>query len=393
MLPENLVCLTKINGCRDLEKLKTSLQTLLKPFGGIKNIFSDFADEKILIKPNLVAPVNFEQGATTNPFLVRALVELLFDKLNNPQILVGDGASVGQDTEEAFEVCGFKELLQGSSISYMNIKLVDIKQEEFIPYQVKKGRVFQEIFLPSLLQEIDHIINIPVLKTHDVFPATLGLKNLKGLIREQEKKLFHQTGLADAIVDLNLCLADLPVQIFTIYDGSIAMEGYGPVDGTPVNFELLGAAANIAAGDTVLSRCMGIKPEEIHYLTSASSRGLAPERSVKLEIRGEKLKDVSRSFSLLKLKDNFYQQHRINLIDRGGCSGCRHLLDNIISSWSAEEISQIAGHTIYLGPDGQDINNNSSCIKLGTCTKNLDVAGLYIPGCPPHPEIIKDYLL
>lgn len=392
MLPENLVSLKKINGYIDLEKLQNSLKTLLEPFGGIENIFSDFANEKILIKPNLVAPVNFEQGATTNPYLVRALVELLYDKLNNPQILVGDGASVGQDTEEAFEVCGFKELLQESSVSYMNIKLVDIKEEEFIPYQVKKGRVFQEIYLPALLQEIDHIINMPVLKTHDVFPATLGLKNLKGLIREQEKKLFHQTGLTDAIVDLNLCLADLPVQIFTIYDGSIAMEGYGPVDGTPVNFELLGAAANIVAGDTVLSRCLGIKPEEIHYLTAAGSRGLAPERSAKLKIIGEQLKDISKNFLVPKLKDEFYQQHEINLIDRGGCSGCRHLLDNIISSWSEEEISQISGHTIFLGPDGQEIDSNNACIKLGVCTKNLNVSGLYIPGCPPHPQIIKDYL-
>ena len=64
-------------------------------------------------------------------------------------------------------------------------------------------------------------------ETHDALAVTLGLKNMKGVVHPSDKKRFHKWGLAQTIVDLG----QLAMPELTIVDGTVALEGVGPVGG------------------------------------------------------------------------------------------------------------------------------------------------------------------
>jgi len=68
---------------------------------------------------------------------------------------------------------------------------------------IPNGKVIRRLEVPKVVFESDVIINVPVMKTHDMLPVTLGLKNMKGTIKDKYKKRFHVWGLAQAIIDLN----------------------------------------------------------------------------------------------------------------------------------------------------------------------------------------------
>ncbi len=390
---QRTAAITEVEKIDSSEHLKRAAEEVLKPFGGGEGIFREA--DTILLKPNLVSPRDFRTGTVTNPHLAAVLVEIIESLPGERKIFLGDGASVGKNTEEAFKAGGYEKIFAGSEV-----KLLDIKGEDFEKHSIPEGRSFTALYLPKILREIDLIVNLPVLKTHDVFPATLGLKNLKGLIREEEKKLFHQCGLAEAIVDLNLCLDELELDIFTVYDGTVAMEGAGPTSGDAVNFRKLAAANNILLGDEVAAECMGIDPGEIKYIEEARRRMELPSLSdpgltLSSATSGLEPAEIRRDFEVIDLDESFYGSYDIELNQEGGCSGCRHLLDCMMKDWSEEELSELAGKAVFIGEDNDppETLNEDEIIRIGVCTAEICQQGCYIPGCPPHPENLKEEIL
>ena len=61
-----------------------------------------------------------------------------------------------------------------------------------------------------------------------------------------------------------------------VVDGSAAMEGAGPLDGTPVPMETIVAGANALATDMVAANLMGFDPSEVPTFAWANKAGLRP---------------------------------------------------------------------------------------------------------------------
>lgn len=79
--------------------------------------------KRIGIKPNLVAPVPASEGATTHPEVVEGLLEYLRDH-GFENLTIMEGSWVGDRTEDAFEVCGYRELAER-----YGVRLVDAQKE------------------------------------------------------------------------------------------------------------------------------------------------------------------------------------------------------------------------------------------------------------------------
>lgn len=83
---------------------------------------------------------------------------------------------------------------------------------------IENGVVFDKINTWELVRDADAIITVPVMKTHGQTEVTLGMKNLKGLLIDPQKKDFHKRGLIEGVVDwclhLKPCLEILSVPIF-----------------------------------------------------------------------------------------------------------------------------------------------------------------------------------
>lgn len=65
--------------------------------------------KRVGIKPNLVSAVPASEGATTHPEVVEGLLQYLKEK-GFREIAIMEGSWVGEKTENAFQVCGYREL-------------------------------------------------------------------------------------------------------------------------------------------------------------------------------------------------------------------------------------------------------------------------------------------
>jgi uncharacterized protein (DUF362 family) len=248
-----------ITRCERIDDFKTVFEAVkesLELIGGLETLVS--RGDSVMMKPNLVCVKDYRTGATTNPHVVRSLCRLAREA-GAAKLSIAESSTIGCDTREAFEKCGYKRVAEEEKAS-----LVDLKRGATVYSGIPNARLIRRIEIPEAVFQADVIINVPVMKTHDMFPVTLGLKNMKGVIRDNDKKRFHVWGLAQAITDLNR----LVLPQITVIDGTVGMEGLGPIHGDPVNLGLILSSFDTVAADAVASSVMGIDP--------GSAAGISP---------------------------------------------------------------------------------------------------------------------
>ena len=128
-------------------------------------------------------------GATTHPEIVEGVIRY-FQAKGYSDLVIMESSWVGAATEEAFRVCGYRELA-----AQYGVELVDLKKDRTIK---KKGE-YGEITVCTAPLAVDFLINLPVLKAHCQTLLTCALKNLKGCIPDHEKRRFHRLGLHEPL--------------------------------------------------------------------------------------------------------------------------------------------------------------------------------------------------
>ncbi len=370
------VSVVRCSNFHGLEGVEKAVCRGLELIGGLESIICP--GDRVLIKPNILKAASYLTGVTTNPYLIEAVCGLA-RQAGAGRVIIGEGAGVGHNTQEAFKETGLIEVARRC-----RAELIDLKKAEMVWMSIPGGVIFRRLRIPRPVLEANVIINLPVMKTHDAFPATLGLKNIKGVIAESDKKRFHKWGLSQAIVDLNKLL--LPQ--LTILDGTVGMEGLGPVYGTPVNLGLLIISQDTVAADSVAALIMGIEPEEIEYIKLAGEQGLGCNNPSRMEMSGLSIDEVKRPFKVVHLDFSDYEKWGIEINEEGACSGCRHMMESVILSLEKEgKLKLLRGYSLIFG---QLVKPSSSSpgklVSIGLCTRGYKSISQYIPGCPPHPH-------
>lgn len=129
---------------------------------------------KILIKPNLVEPMNNDSGAITRKEIIEGIIKFFIKK--EYEIIVGEGAAI-LDTFKCFEKAGYYELVEK-----YDVKLIDLNKTSFMKV---KGK-YWSFEIPRLVEEC-YIISAAVLKEHPFFEVTLSIKNLMGFLKPRSK--------------------------------------------------------------------------------------------------------------------------------------------------------------------------------------------------------------
>ena len=240
------------------------------------------AGKRVVIKPNLVMPETADSGVTTDPDVVRALVDMALDD-GAAEVLIVEGGVGGPN----FSACGY-DFFAGYD---PRVRLVDLNEEEHTFAEVPGGMTYQKLYLPSVLLDDDTVlISAAKLKTHSHTHATLSMKNLIGLAPVENYRYppeewrfgLHDRGISQAIVDLNLLR---PID-FAVVDGYWAMEGDGPVSGTPVYLKKVVAGRNPVAVDRVCLEIAKIPQLGVMHLTYASRKGLGPSQMSEITVQG-----------------------------------------------------------------------------------------------------------
>jgi uncharacterized protein (DUF362 family) len=218
----------------------------------------------VVIKPNIcVAYHSYEYAATTNPWVVGALVKLCFEA-GADKVQVMD-YPFGGTPEEAYAKSGIAEQVQAAGG-----KMVAMPRFKFVSTQIPEGKdlLKAEIFDDAL--KADVLINVPIAKHHSLARLTLGMKNLMGLIRDREA--IH--------AKLGQRLADLSSRIrpaLTIVDAVRILMDHGPTGGNLEDVKKLDtiiASPDVVSADSYAATLFGLQPASISYIKAGTDMGL-----------------------------------------------------------------------------------------------------------------------
>ena len=238
---------------------------------------------RVLIKVNFITTKTWDTGATTDPIVVEAIIQKL--KYLPVEVIVVESDATITDANKAFAVTGMGAMCKENGVEFLNLRYVKDKVKIAIP----NGECLKDITVPRIVKE-SAIISAAKLKTHNSTKVTLGMKNMFGLIPDKFKAKYHAKGISKVVVDINSVLKPH----LTVIDGFVAMEGDGPVNGTPVQMNLIIAGKDPVATDATAARVMGFDPNEISHIRKAHQKSLGNIDNI--EVVGVKLEDVARLF-------------------------------------------------------------------------------------------------
>ena len=259
MMADNRVALVKAKG-----DLTTAIQFALEGAGILESMRSSI---RVALKPNFTYPYH-KPGVTTSPLVIRETIRVLRDYTSHIAIVETDGGYGAWQATEAFAGHGIYQLSKEFGIEVVN--LCD-EPRELISFP--SGLATHQIPLPTrLLHETDLFITMPVPKIHCMTGLTLSYKNQWGCIPDVMRLRRHYI-FDDAIVAINKALK--PV---VLADGTHFLDRNGPMEGDPVQMDLIIAATNAGSFDRYVSELMGFPWRRVSHLRRAAALGDMPAR-------------------------------------------------------------------------------------------------------------------
>jgi len=340
----------------NLRNLKVSLNKILSDSGILELI----KNKKVLIKPNCTGLFRPKEGRTTHPAIIKSLIELL--KPVCKSIVIGESSSVGIDTMKAYKATGISDVARK-----LKIPLIDFKKSKYIEIKVNNGIILKKLSIPEELLEADYIISLAKMKTNYVSHISCSMKNMKGILKDEEKKMFHKIGLSKSIADLNNCFNN----VLAVVDGVLASELYEPVKGN-----VLVASKDAVACDSVCAKIMGINPEKIGYIKLIKKT----KKFKKIRLIGDKILQVSKKFKTTppNLK-TLEKEYKIRIIDGKPCSNCIGALYLCLKKTKQQAPWLLKNLKILIGNSKKDAKD---CIRFGNCASRHNNK-IIIYGCTP----------
>ncbi len=255
----------------EYEELKQKVRHLLDAMQIEQKITRD---TKVVIKPNLVMAKKPEDAATTHPFIVKAVCEII--RPLTKKIIIAEcpgGPNNKMLIAEVYRATGIKAIADELGIE---ICLEPVEVEVDLSEHAKNIRL-AKVFL-----EADLIINLPKLKTHGLTLFSGAIKNLYGTVVGIYKTRYHyQYKDKEKFTHFLLDICEHYKPAINIMDGIFGMEGEGPTAGTPRKVGLLLGSTNPYYLDIVSSSVIGIDANRVDLFVYAKKRGIVETIDIK----------------------------------------------------------------------------------------------------------------
>lgn len=256
------------------EALQPAVEALVDSLGGLGRFVKP--GQSVLLKPNLLTGCAPEQGVTTHPEVVRALIRMLRQHGAEPS--VGDSPNNVMKMEDVWDKSGFRAMCDRE-----NVPLVNIEQSGAELFTVN-GITFT---VARAALEADVVINVPKVKTHVLTTLTAAVKNTYGLVPGFQKAKLHKLyPSARRFGEVVAAVYAKTRPALSVADAVEGMEGDGPSGGSKKALGFLAASADAAALDAVLCDILGIDPLTVPYFTPIRDAGTGETELAKIEVSG-----------------------------------------------------------------------------------------------------------
>lgn len=237
-----------------------ALHSALDAIGGIKRFVKP--GETVTIKPNIGWDRTPAQAANTNPLLVAEMAQLCVDA-GASEVIVTD-VSVN-DPRRCFVRSGIR-----AAVPRPGVRLLIPAESDFVRTNLNGDLL---TIWPVMIHFVttDRLINMPIAKHHSASAATVGMKNLYGILGGRREQL-HQK-IAQSIVELAaFCRPTL-----TVVDATRVLLRSGPqggsLDDVAIENSVLCATDQVAA-DSRAVEFIGMAGDKIEHIKMAHDIGL-----------------------------------------------------------------------------------------------------------------------
>ena len=264
----------------DQQEVNQAISRGLELLGGAGSFCK--AEEKILLKVNLLAGDVPEKCVTTHPAVFHAVAECF----------LAAGACLSYGDSPGFGVSGAAAKKAGITdvAEALKLEAADFKDGRDVFFE--EGNQNKKFFIANGVLDCEGLISLPKMKTHGLERFTGAVKNQFGCVVGMRKGEFHvklpdATDFAKMLVDLN---SYVKPRLY-IMDGIVAMEGNGPRGGTPRPMNVLLFSTDPIALDATASRMINLNPLFVPTTLVGSETGAGNYKEEDIELVGDPLKD------------------------------------------------------------------------------------------------------
>ncbi len=235
------------------------------------------SESKVLIKPNIMSAAYAYLAITTNPKVVRGVVNYLVGKgVKKENITIAEQAQFSE-FDKAITRSGFKKLAKE-----LGVKLVDLATTEFVEKE-SEGFKFK---ISNLMYENNVIINVPVMKTHLLLGVSGALENMTRVVSSDNYKEIAKDPVKalEAIGHLHKVLP----KYVTVGDASIGMQGNGPLNyGNPAFLDMILASKDPVALDKIFQEIGMLR--KVPLIETAEKLGIGSADLREIPVVGDEL--------------------------------------------------------------------------------------------------------
>jgi uncharacterized protein (DUF362 family) len=336
---------------------------------GMQNIVRK--GDKVLIKINTVIPVPANEGFTTDPRMLEALIELVQEQ-GPSKILIGERCAMGGDTKNAMDVCGITAVAERTGV-----ELCPFDNVPFDMYKIDRPISFNEFPVPRPVRDADVYIGLPKMKVHVHTTFTGALKLQFGNLPDYDWMVrCHRDDIYQKIV--NLTRAANPK--WFVMDSLYACQGNGPFsayrDDLIKDFNTICGGPDGVAVDTICEALMDWDEPGTNVPSTVlgAAEGLGTNNMDEIELTGAPLGQVKRRF---RRQNNVLQGKfpNVNVVMGSTCeAGCRAIvrmqLDQALVDGTLAKLQRPLH--VFTGLQFEEIKPvDGDVILVGDCAKPL----------------------
>ncbi len=327
---------------RSQDRVLDLVREALSHLGGM-SVFVQPGDT-VLIKPNQTVFYSAEEGCTTDPLVVGALIRLAREA-GAGRVQIGESSGGYFSSLDCMEITGMAALAEREGA-----ELVDLGSDD-TPNRltaIPNGIFLKECPIPAPLLDADVIIDVPKAKNHHIEPISGALKNWVGAVNQNWRN--HNHGDDEHIARF-MDIMTVTKPALCVADALIVGEGDGPIANVPRWCGCVIASADPVATDVTIARLLGHDPAKLNFAAEAERRGLGTRREI--EYRGAPLDEVSikawkphEGFDYLPI--NFLVGDGVELA--GTVGHVKSAIDSMLRRGELEEVVWLRGTpTIMIG--------------------------------------------
>jgi uncharacterized protein (DUF362 family) len=251
---------------------ETLVRRAIAALGGMEQFVKPGAN--VVIKPNIcVGYHTYEYAATTNPWVIGALVKLCREA-GADRVRVMD-YPFGGTAEQAYTISGIREQVVAAGGA-----MEPMRSMKFVETEIPDGKDIRQWSIYEDVLTADLVINVPIAKHHSLARLTLGMKNLLGVVEHRQS--MHR--------NMGQRLADLTSRVrpaLTVIDAVRILTAHGPTGGNLDDVKQLDtviASRDIVAADSYAATLFGLAPDDLAYVRAGVEMGLGRSDLANLKI-------------------------------------------------------------------------------------------------------------